>query len=121
MIIEGHDLLDKYRRLRILYNRVGVFGKTTFYSYWFKHVFHTALGDRMFVCTLPFINTPDEKMEFYYFNGHNELKENILFVIEINRNYYKFISSKVTEEQAWLAIHELEELSYRELELHETV
>ena len=43
MIIEGHELIDKYRRLRILYNRVGIFGKKIFYSYWFEHVFQTKL------------------------------------------------------------------------------
>lgn len=113
MIIEGHDLLDKYRRLRILYNRIMLFGEHPFYSYWASHVFQTNLGPRRFVCSLPYIDTEDEYMDFYY---HDE-DDTILFRVEINRKYYNFKSyNKITEEQAWLAIHELEELSYKELE-----
>jgi hypothetical protein len=118
MIIEGHDLLEKYRRLRILYNRVGIFGTKIFYSYWFEHVFQTKLGPRKFVCSLPYMDTEDEIMDFYYVdeNGHT------LFEIQINKNRYNFLQDNgMNEEQAWLAIHELEELSYKELELHETV
>ena len=40
----------------------------------------------------------------------------ILFKIEINKERYNFEGNSMNEEQAWLAIHELEELSYKELE-----
>ena len=112
MIIEGHDLIDKYRRLRILYNRVGIFGTKIFYSYWFEHVFQTKLGLRKFVCSLPYMDTEDEIMDFYYVdeNGHT------LFEIQINKSRYNFKNRGMNEEQAWLAIYELEELSYKELE-----
>ena len=111
-MITQQDLTDKYRRLRILYNRVMVFGEHPFYSYWASHVFQTDLGPRKFVCSLPFVNTPDEIMDFYYEDENG----NYLFEIEINRQTYKFKGWKMNEEQAWLAIHELEELSYKELE-----
>lgn len=112
MIIEGHDLLDKYRRLRILYNRVGIFGKPTFYSYWFEHIFHTALGDRKFICSHPYSDTGNSLLEFYY----EDMDGNILFGIDISKSRYNFKNRGMNEEQAWLAIHELEELSYKELE-----
>ena len=55
-------------------------------------------------------------MEFYY-----EDNGVVLFKIQITRKWYNFLNRGMNEEQAWLAIHELEELSYKELELHETV
>ena len=117
MIIEGHDSLEKYRRLRILYNRTMVYSDRPFYySYWAKHTYQTNLGPRTFVCTVINTNTPEEVMGFYYENDGI-----ILFKIEINKKRYNFEGYSMNEEQAWLAIHELEELSYKELELHETV
>lgn len=112
MIVEGYELLDKYRRLRILYNRIMVFGEHPYYSYWASHVFQTNLGPRKFVCSLPYVDTPDEFMDFYYEDEHG----NALFRIEINKNRYDFQNRGMSEGQAWLAIHELEELSYKELE-----
>ena len=55
-------------------------------------------------------------MDFYY-----EDNGKILFEIQIGRRWYNFINKGMNEEQAWLAIHELEELSYKELESHETI
>ena len=110
MIIEGHDLLDKYRRLRILYNRTMVYSDRPFYySYWAKHTYQTNLGPRTLVCTI--IKDTNEYMHFYY-----EDNDKILFEIQINRRWYNFLNRGMNEEQAWLAIHELEELSYKELE-----
>ena len=111
MIIEGHDLLEKYRRLRILYNRIMLFGEHPFYSYWAAYIFQTNLGPRRFVCTIVNTDTPEEFMDFYYEEGGV-----ILFKIEINKKRYNFEGYSMNEEQAWLAIHELEELSYKELE-----
>jgi len=117
MIIEGHDLLDKYRRLRILYNRTMLYSDRPFYyTYWAKHTYQTNLGPRTFVCTIVNKNTKDEYMDFYY-----EDNGKILFEIQICRRWYNFLNKGMNEEQVWLAIHELEELSYKELELHETV
>lgn len=114
MILEGHDLIDKYRRLRILYNRVGLFGKPVFYSDWYEHVFHTNLGDRKVVFTLPYRNTDEQVIDVYYYDGDDTM----LFNIKVNRNIYQFneYNHKISEEDAWLAIYELEELSYKELE-----
>lgn len=55
-------------------------------------------------------------MDFYY-----EDNDKILFEIQICRRWYNFFNKGMNEEQAWLAIQELEELSYKELESHETV
>ena len=112
MIIEGHDLLEKYRRLRILYNRTMVYSDRPFYySYWAKHTYQTNLGPRTFVCTTVNKDTKDEVMEFYY-----EDDSVVLFKIQITRKWYNFEGYLMNQEQAWLAIHELEELSYKELE-----
>ena len=111
MIINGYDLIDKYRRLRILYNRVMLLGEHPFYSYWASFTFPTALGPRKFICSLPFIDTPEEFMDFYY-----ERDDIILFKIEINRKRYNFKGYFMSEQEAWLAIYELEELSYKLLE-----
>ncbi len=114
MIIEGHDLLDKYRRLRILYNRTKIYSDRPFYySYWAKHTYQTNLGPRTFVCTTVNKDTEDEYMKFYY-----EDDGVVLFEIQITRKGYDFKGYLMDEEQAWLAIHELEELSYKELDKH---
>ena len=61
MIIEGHDLIDKYRRLRILYNRTKIYSDRPFYyRYWTKHIYQTNLGPRTFVCTTVNKDTEDE-------------------------------------------------------------
>lgn len=111
MAPENYDLMNKYRRLRILYNRIGTFGHTTWYSDWFKHTFKTKLGPRVFVCTIVYRDTPDEILQFYYYEDE---QNSPLFVIDINREKYNF-NGRISEESAWLAIHELEELSYKEL------
>ena len=120
------DFRDKYRRLRILYNRTMLYSDRPFYySYWAKHTYQTNLGPRTFVCTTINKNTEDEYYEFYYEKPvETEDGEKIgivLFKIQINKKWYKFDGFSMNEEQAWLAIHELEELSYKELELYETV
>lgn len=115
MIIEGHDLLEKYRRLRILYNRISLFGEHTFYSDWFHYMFNTNLGPRNFVCSHFELNGKD-LLEFYY-----EKDGETLFSIQVNKKEYHFQNRGMNEEQAWLAIHELEELSYKELKSYETI
>lgn len=116
MIIEGHDLLDKYRRLRILYNRTMIFGEHPYYSYWAKHTYQTNLGPRTFVCTIVNKDTEDEYMDLYY-----EDNSKVLFRIQICRRWYNFFNKGMNEEQAWLAIYELEELSYKELEKYNEI
>lgn len=112
MIIEGYDLIGKYRRLRILYNRTKIYSnRPCCYKHWTKHTYQTNLGPRTFVCTVVNKDTPDEVMKFYYENDGI-----ILFKIEINKKRYNFFNKGMNEEQAWLAIYELEELSYKELE-----
>ena len=104
--------IDKYRRLRILYNRTTVYSDRPFYfKYWAKHTYQTNLGPRTFACTTINKDTPEEFMKFYYVED-----DIILFKIEINKERYNFEGNSMNEEQAWLAIHELEELSYKELE-----
>ena len=86
-----------------------------------KHIYQTNLGPRTFVCTTINKNTDDEYYEFYYEKPvETEDGEKIgivLFKIQINKKWYKFDGFSMNEEQAWLAIHELEELSYKELEV----
>lgn len=119
------DFRDKSRRLRILYNRTMLYSDRPFYySYWAKHTYQTNLGPRTFVCTTVNKDTEDEYYEFYY-----EMNGKILFKINYRKNgwqcnfYGKYQDKQYTmdEQEAWLAIHELEELSYKELELYETV
>ena len=104
------DILDKYRRLRILYNRTMIYSDRPFYySYWARHTYQTNLGPRTFICTT--IKDTNDYMEFYY-----EEDGVVLFKIQVNRKWYNFEGYLMNQEQAWLAIHELEELSYKELE-----
>ena len=67
------------------------------------------------------ITETDTGYEFYYEKPvETEDGEKIgivLFKIQINKKWYKFDGFSMNEEQAWLAIHELEELSYKELEV----
>ena len=116
MIIEEHDLLDKYRRLRILTNRIAKLQGTEGY-YENKYSFATSIWDRevLFISCPKFVGEEDT----LYFHYSKDTK--ILFVIQINHKRYDFLDKCMNEEQAWLAIHELEELSYKELELYETV
>ena len=118
MIIEGHKLLDMYRRLRILYNRVGIFGDKTWYSDWFKYTFQTKLGPRTFVCTILNREKEDEYLQFWYYQDE---QKSPLFVIDISKKIYDFKNGGMSEKQAWLAIHELEELSYKELEKYNEI
>ena len=115
MIIEGHDLLEKYRRLRILYNRVMLFGHHPYYTYWAAYEFQTALGRRSLICTTIYPDTEKEVMEFCYIKDGQ-----YLFKMVCNKQRFEFTGKyqglEMTEDEAWLAIHELEELSYKELE-----
>ena len=104
------NIIDKYRRLRILYNRLEKFGSVIYYSDWLHYTFNTNLGPRNFVCSHFELNGKD-LLEFYY-----EKDGVTLFSIQINKEEYHFQDRGMNEEQAWLAIHELEELSYKELE-----
>ena len=108
-------LRDNYRRLRILYNRIMLFGTHPYYSYWAAHEFQTILGPRSFVCTTVYPDTEKEFMEFYYMKDGQ-----YLFKMVCNREHFSFIGKyeglEMTEQEAWLAIYELEELSYKELE-----
>ena len=114
-------LRDNYRRLRILYNRIMLFGTHpyySYYSYWAAHEFQTILGPRRFVCTTvyPDPDTEKEFMEFYYMKD-----DQYLFKMGCNREHFSFMGKyeglEMTEQEAWLAIYELEELSYKELEV----
>lgn len=111
MIIEGHDLIDKYRRLRILTNRIAKLQGTEGY-YENKYTFGTSLGDREVLCvSCPKFVGEENTLYFHYSKDTKTL-----FVIQINHKRYDFLNKGMNEEQAWLAIHELEELSYKELE-----
>lgn len=106
---------DNYRRLRILYNRIMLFGTHPYYTYWASHEFQTNLGPRTFVCTTLYPKTEEEYLEFLY------LKDGApLFKMQCNKHFFEFTGKQeeleMTEEEAWLAIYELEELSYKELE-----
>ena len=104
---------DNYRRLRILYNRIMLFGQHPYYSYWASHEFQTNLGPRTFVCTTICPNTEEEYLEFFYLK-----EEQPLFIMKCNKQFFEFRGRDkeiiLTEQEAWLAIYELEELSYKE-------
>ena len=106
---------DNYRRLRILYNRIMLFGQHPYYIYWAAHEFQTNLGPRTFVCTTICPNTEEEYLEFYYLK-----EQQPLFIMKCNKQFFEFRGRDreiiMTEQEAWLAIYELEELSYQELE-----
>lgn len=112
------EFRDKSRRLRILYNRIMLFGRHPFYSYWAAHEFLTKLGLREFICTTVSPNAEDEFLEYYYMD-----RGKVLFKIQIYKNLkkYRFLGKyegySMTEQEAWLAIYELEELSYKEMEV----
>lgn len=106
---------DNYRRLRILYNRIMLFGFHAFHYYWAAYEFQTALGPRSFVCTTVNPDTENEYLEFFYMKDGK-----YLFKMNCSRNHFDFTGKyqglEMTEDEAWLAIYELEQLSYKELE-----
>ena len=99
----------KYRRLRILYNRLALFGTPVFYTYWRESIFPTALGLRRVLATSYTAEGSDMEInELIYENPEVGVA---LFNIIWNRNVCRVTNTNLTDEQVWLAIYEIEQMA----------
>ena len=120
------DVRDNYRRLLILSNRMHIFGDTilapdietketqleTLYT------FYTNLGQRTLICSWNYDEKNKKYMRVYYLDDNNKVLFKIYTSLDRYSFYGKYQNEKyiMDEREAWLAIYELEQLSYIELD-----
>ena len=107
---------DRYILLNVVYEMMQILNKGIPDSFgWYRRSFQTNLGNRIVYCKKFQEGASHEVIHLLYWENENSSEP--LFTINMSDNSYKYFNySGITEDQAWLAIHELEELSYKELE-----
>lgn len=104
-----------YRRLRILLNRLNAITNRPCWNCVAWYRFPTQLGERKIGITKT--NQPVDTIVLYYVDDVQ-----VLFQIRVTRQgcfYLPYVIGNnyvITEEQAWLAIYELEQLLYEKLQ-----